>query len=49
LKKKLISIVEKINFKEVILDIENFVEDKNILEFIENNGKEWTLDEVRKI
>jgi hypothetical protein len=37
LKEKLIEIISKVNFKEVIFDIENFIEDRSILAFIENN------------
>lgn len=49
LKEKLADIILKINFKEVIYDIENFIEDKNILAFIENNWKEyivWKINEM---
>lgn len=49
LKEKLMSIIWKINFKEVILDIENFIEDKNILAFIENNGKEYILEKINEL
>lgn len=49
LKEKLISIIWKINFKEVILDIENFIEDKNILVFIENNWKEYILEKINEL
>lgn len=48
LKSRLLEIVTKTNFKEVILDIEPFVEDTNLLEFIENNGKEYILEQIEK-
>jgi len=49
LKEKLAEIISKINFKEVIYDIENFIEDKNILVFIENNWKEYILEKLYNI
>lgn len=49
LKEKLIEIISKINFKEVIFDIENFIEDTNILDFMENNWKEYILEKLNSI
>ncbi|EKD44291.1 MAG: hypothetical protein ACD_71C00185G0002 [uncultured bacterium (gcode 4)] len=46
LKQKLKTIIEKIDFKEVILDIENFLEDDTLLEFMKNNGKEYILEQI---
>lgn len=46
LKKELKIIIEKINFNEVILDIENFLEDSTLLEFMRNNGKEYILEQI---
>jgi len=37
LKEKLKNIINNISFKEVILDIENFLEDESLLEFLKNN------------
>lgn len=48
LKDKLKQIIKNINFKEVIQDIENFVEDDNMLEFIENNGKEYIMEKINE-
>lgn len=49
LKKKLINTIEKVNFKEVILDIENFIEDKSIFDFIVNNGKKYIIEKIKEI
>ncbi len=49
LKEKLIEIISKVNFKEVIFDIENFIEDRSILAFIENNWKDYVLEKIREI
>lgn len=49
LKIKLKNIINNIDFNEVILDIENFIEDKNILEFIKNNWKEYILEKIEDI
>jgi predicted nucleotidyltransferase component of viral defense system len=48
LKDKLYSIINKINFKEVILDIEIFLEDKQILNFLKNDGKKWILEKIKE-
>jgi hypothetical protein len=48
LKKNLTSIIKKIDFKEVVLDVENFVENKQILEFLRENGKNWIIEEIEK-
>jgi hypothetical protein len=48
LKKKLSNIIQNINFKEVILDIENFMEDRHLFEFIETNGKAYILEKIEE-
>lgn len=48
LKEKLEKTLENINFKEVIQDIKNFVEDDNMLDFIEKNGKEYILEKINE-
>lgn len=47
LKDKLINIIWNINFKEVIFDIENFIEDKSLLLFLEENWKEVILEKIK--
>jgi len=47
--KKLIQIIKKINFKNISLDIENFIEDKNILEFFKIWAKQYILDNIENI
>jgi hypothetical protein len=49
LKIKLIAIIENINFKDVCLDIENFVEDRSLLEFMKDNGKVYLLEKVKEM
>lgn len=46
LKQKLKIVIGKIDFKEVILDIENFLEDNTLLEFMRSNGKEYILEQI---
>ncbi|MDD5770505.1 MAG: nucleotidyl transferase AbiEii/AbiGii toxin family protein [Candidatus Gracilibacteria bacterium] len=48
LKDKLVEIISKINFKEVILDVENFLEDKNMLSFMQEYGKEYILEKINE-
>ncbi|HRX64252.1 MAG TPA: nucleotidyl transferase AbiEii/AbiGii toxin family protein [Candidatus Absconditabacterales bacterium] len=48
LKNKLKEKVNNTDFKEVIQDIENFVEDDNMIEFIENHGKEYILEKIEE-
>ncbi|MDR0772630.1 MAG: hypothetical protein LBF15_06655 [Candidatus Peribacteria bacterium] len=48
LKNKLSLVIEKVDFREVVLDIENFLEDKQILDFMKNNGKEWILEKIEE-
>lgn len=48
LKDKLSNVLENTNFKEVIQDIENFVEDDNMLEFIQNHWKSYILEQIKK-
>lgn len=47
LKEKLYAILEATNFKEVVSDIENFVEDESMINFIENHGKEYMIEKVQ--
>jgi len=49
LKNKLIEIIKKIDFKEVVLDVENFLEDENLVEFIKNNWKKYILEKIKDI
>lgn len=46
LKQKLKSVIKKTDFKEVALDIENFLEDDTLLEFIKSSGKEHILEQI---
>lgn len=48
LKDKLSNVLENTNFREVIQDIENFVEDDNMLEFIQNHWKSYILEQIKK-
>lgn len=47
LKQKLSEIISKIDFKEIKYDIENFIDDKNIIDFIEKNWKDYILDKLK--
>lgn len=49
LKQRLKTVIEKIDFKEVVLDIENFLEDGTLLEFMKENGKEYILDQIERL
>lgn len=46
LKSKLKEKVNNTDFKEVIIDIQNFLEDDNMLEFIQNHGQEYILEKI---
>lgn len=48
LKAKLKNIVENINFKEVVQDVQNFVEDDNMAIFIQDHGKEYILEKINE-
>lgn len=48
LKEKLKEVVKNISFKDVTQDIENFVEDNNMIEFIENHWKEYILEKIEE-
>ncbi len=48
LKQKLIAIINNISFEEVIYDIENFLEDKNLLEFLKINWKEFLTNLIEE-
>lgn len=49
LKEKLSEIISKIDFKEIKYDIENFIEDSNIIYFIENNWKDYILEKIKEL
>ncbi len=49
LKQKLQIVIEKIDFNEVVLDIENFLEDDTLLDFMKNNGKEYILEQIARL
>lgn len=49
LKENLKDIINKIDFKEVVLDVENFLEDENFLEFIKNNWKEYVIWKINEM
>lgn len=49
LKTELINIIQKINFNDVIYDIENFIEDKNILSFIKYNWKDYIIEKINNL
>lgn len=49
LKENLSKIISKIDFKEIKYDIENFIEDKNIIDFIENNWKDYILEKINEL
>ena len=46
LKNKLIETINNVNFNEVIFDIENFVEDEEMLDFIKTNWKEYLIEKI---
>ncbi len=48
LKEKLVEVVKNIDFKDMVQDIENFVEDDNMIEFIENHWKEYILEKIEE-
>lgn len=47
LKEKLINTVQSTNFDEVELDIKNFIENQNIIDFIKTNWKEYILEQIQ--
>lgn len=49
LKEKLKKIIENIDFKEVVIDVENFIEDDRLLDFIENGGKSYILEKIEEL
>jgi len=49
LKNKLINIIENINFREVVLDIENFIEDKKLLNFFEKDWKNFLIEKIKEL
>ncbi len=48
LKEKLIAVVEKVNFVDVVKDIENFVDNNTVLDFMKKDGKNYILGEIKK-
>jgi predicted nucleotidyltransferase component of viral defense system len=48
LKEKLLSVIENIDFQQVVYDIENFLEDKNLLEFFKQNWKEFLIEKIKE-
>ncbi len=48
LKRQFKEIIEKTDFREVVLDIENFLEDNTLLEFMKTGGKGYILEEIGK-
>jgi len=46
---KLIQIINQINFTNITLDIENFLEDRNVLEFFKIWAKQYILDNIENI
>ena len=46
LKEKLKNIISNIDFREIILDIENFIEDENLLLFLKDNWKNIILEKI---
>jgi len=49
LKEKLIATVENTDFVEVIEDIRNFLEDKQLLSFLQTNGKKYLIEQIQKL
>jgi predicted nucleotidyltransferase component of viral defense system len=49
LKKKMLRIIEKIDSRSIILDLESFVSDRNFVENLGNNIKEILKTEVKKM
>jgi hypothetical protein len=49
LKKKLIAVVETTDFKVVIEDVAYFMEDKQLLSFLETNGKSYLIEQINNL
>lgn len=49
LKEKLDYTIKNIDFDEVVLDIENFVEDKSIIDFMKDNWKDYILENISNL
>jgi hypothetical protein len=49
LKKKLITVIEHTDFSHVIRDIDSFIENQPILNFLETNGKSYLIEQIEKI
>lgn len=46
---KLKEIINKIDFKNITLDVENFIEDSNMVEFFKTWGKQYILENLNNI
>ncbi len=46
LKEKLLQIIERIDFSHVILDIENYLEDRALLSFMKDNAREYLNEKI---
>jgi len=49
LKKKLTSVVESTDFNHVVRDIDGFLEDKQLLSFLQTNGKKYLVEQIQKL
>ncbi|MDR3169651.1 MAG: nucleotidyl transferase AbiEii/AbiGii toxin family protein [Candidatus Peribacteria bacterium] len=48
LKRKLIAVVEQTDFKLVVADVKNFMEDRQLLSFLETNGRSYLIEQIQK-
>ncbi|MCK9467407.1 MAG: nucleotidyl transferase AbiEii/AbiGii toxin family protein [Candidatus Absconditabacterales bacterium] len=48
LKNQLTHIVENVDFNEVVLDVVNFVEDQNMVNFMKTDGKRYILEKIQE-
>jgi hypothetical protein len=49
LKKKLIATVEATDFKVVVEDVAHFMEDAQLLSFLETNGKSYLIEQIKAL
>lgn len=49
LKKKLIIVIENTDFSHVVRDIDPFLEDKQLLSFLQTNGKQYLIEQIQKL
>ncbi|MDR2541236.1 MAG: nucleotidyl transferase AbiEii/AbiGii toxin family protein [Candidatus Peribacteria bacterium] len=49
LRKKLITVIENTDFSQVVRDIEPFLEDDQMLDFFETNGKSYLIEQIQKL